>query len=205
MDGPTLPLFSLTQNNTNTKHNKTAAVLYAAASELLLQPKEYAAFTAALDRAREDPRVAVRLGSPITGYGQEARGRAARQRVPHRLRVDEATGVEHITVQFWARGPAGVARITAEMHKGGNGNSASGGSSGGFFGGDGPSSSGSSSSASASSPSSSSSSEWTYDYMVADVDAPSPARIVIVAPQQQAAAPAPSTQGRLSFGEPARG
>ena len=91
-----------------------AAVLYAAASELLGNPIEYSAFSAALERARDDPRVAVRLGSPVTGYGQEARGRAARQRIPHRLRVDEA-GVEHVQVQFWARGPGGAARVTAEM------------------------------------------------------------------------------------------
>ena len=91
-----------------------AAVLYAAASELLGNPVEYSAFSAALERARDDPRVAVRLGSPVTGYGQEARGRAARQRIPHRLRTDEA-GVEHIQVQFWARGPGGAARVTAEM------------------------------------------------------------------------------------------
>ena len=93
-----------------------AAVLYAAASELLGDPVEYAAFSAALERARDDPRVAVRLGSPVTGYGQEARGRAARQRIPHRLRTDEA-GVEHVQVQFWARGPGGAARVTAEMFR----------------------------------------------------------------------------------------
>lgn len=93
-----------------------AAVLYAAASELLGDPVEYAAFSAALERARDDPRVAVRLGSPVTGYGQEARGRAARQRIPHRLRTDEA-GVEHVQVQFWARGPGGAARVTAEMYR----------------------------------------------------------------------------------------
>jgi mitochondrial import inner membrane translocase subunit TIM21 len=91
-----------------------AAVLYAAASELLGSPIEYAAFSAALERARDDPRVAVRLGSPVTGYGQEAKGRAARQRIPHRVRTDEA-GVEHVQVQFWARGPGGAARVTAEM------------------------------------------------------------------------------------------
>jgi import inner membrane translocase subunit TIM21 len=91
-----------------------AAVLYAAASELLGNPVEYSAFSAALERARDDPRVAVRLGSPVTGYGQEARGRAARQRIPHRLRTDEA-GVEHVQIQFRARGPGGAARVTAEM------------------------------------------------------------------------------------------
>ena len=157
----------------------TAAVLYAAASELLLQPKEYAAFAAALDRVREDPRVTVRLGSPITGYGQEARGRAARQRISHRLRVDGA-GLEHITVQFWARGPAGVARVTAEMHKASEAAAAAAASGSGVGGFSPASSAAGGYGAPSSSPSGS---DWRYDYMVADVDAPAPQRIVIVAPQ----------------------
>ena len=93
-------------------------VLFTAANELLFTPVEYAAFDAALARARSDPRVSVRLGDPITGYGQEARGRAARQRIPHSTRVDDA-GVEHVTVQFWARGPRGAARVTAELRRAG--------------------------------------------------------------------------------------
>ena len=40
--------------------------------------------------------------------------RTARQRIPHRLRTDEA-GVEHVQIQFRARGPGGAARVTAEM------------------------------------------------------------------------------------------
>lgn len=94
-----------------------AAVLYAAASELLLQPVEYAAFNACLDRLRDDPRVSVRLGSPLTGYGAETRSRSARQRISHRVRTDDA-GVDHVTVQFWARGPRGAARVTAEATAG---------------------------------------------------------------------------------------
>ncbi len=160
----------------------SAAVLYAAASELLLQPKEYAAFAAALERVREDPRLTVRLGSPITGYGQEARSRAARQRISHSSRLDGA-GVEHITVQFWARGPAGVARVTAEMHKAASGGSGGGGGSGSGSGGGDAFSAPSSSSASADVDGAYGASDWRYDYMVADVDAPSPQRIVIVAPR----------------------
>lgn len=126
-------------------------MLYAAASELLGNPKEYAAFSAALERCRDDPRITVRLGSPVTGYGQEAKGRAARQRIPHRLRVDEA-GVEHVQVQFWARGPGGAAaRVTAEMYQR-------------------PVEIGSSKM------------EWAYDYMVADFEHPSPGRVTLVAP-----------------------
>lgn len=39
----------------------------------------------------------MRIGSPITGYGQESRNRAARQRIPHRIWTDE-DGVEQIEV-----------------------------------------------------------------------------------------------------------
>lgn len=39
--------------------------------------------------------VRVRIGSPITGYGQESRNRAARQRIPNRTWTDE-DGVERV-------------------------------------------------------------------------------------------------------------
>lgn len=39
----------------------------------------------------------MRIGSPITGYGQESRNRAARQRIPNRVWTDEE-GVEHVEV-----------------------------------------------------------------------------------------------------------
>ncbi|KAL2344635.1 hypothetical protein Fmac_005920 [Flemingia macrophylla] len=39
--------------------------------------------------------VRVRIGSPITGYGQVSRNRAARQRIPHRVWTDE-DGAEHV-------------------------------------------------------------------------------------------------------------
>ena len=41
--------------------------------------------------------VRVRIGSPITGYGQESRNRAARQRISNRIWTDE-DGVEHVEV-----------------------------------------------------------------------------------------------------------
>lgn len=41
--------------------------------------------------------VKVRIGSPITGYGQETRNRAARQRIPNRVWTDE-DGVERVEV-----------------------------------------------------------------------------------------------------------
>ncbi len=73
------------------------AILYAAVNELLIQPKEYACFNLALEKLRDDPRVTVRLGSPISGYGNESRNRAARQRIPHRTYVD-SNGTEHVQV-----------------------------------------------------------------------------------------------------------
>lgn len=39
----------------------------------------------------------MRIGSPVKGYGQETRNRAARQRIPHRIWTDEE-GVEHVEV-----------------------------------------------------------------------------------------------------------
>lgn len=39
----------------------------------------------------------MRIGYPITGYGQESRNRAARQRIPNRIWTDE-DGVEHVEV-----------------------------------------------------------------------------------------------------------
>lgn len=42
--------------------------------------------------------VRVRIGYPITGYGQESRNRAARQRIPNRTWTDE-DGVEHVEVK----------------------------------------------------------------------------------------------------------
>ena len=52
----------------------------------------------------EDPRVMVRLGAPITGYGVESRSRSARQRIRHRDYTD-AAGVQHLQART-AAGPA---------------------------------------------------------------------------------------------------
>ena len=74
------------------------ALLWTAVSSLLIQPKEYTCFNVTLDKLRDDPRVTVRLGTPISGYGQESRNRAARQRIPHRAYKD-ANGTDHIQVK----------------------------------------------------------------------------------------------------------
>ncbi|KZV34915.1 hypothetical protein F511_04889 [Dorcoceras hygrometricum] len=93
-----------------------AAAGYAVFKELLFEPKEYKIFGKALDRIKNDSQVRVRIGSPITGYGQESRNRAARQRIPNRVWTDE-DGNEHIEVNFHIRGPHGSGLVGAEMFK----------------------------------------------------------------------------------------
>ena len=93
-----------------------AAVLYAAFSELLFSPKEYTCYSKALARIEDDPRVTIRLGSPIHAYGTESRNRSARQRIPHRI-YNDANGVEHVQLQFHAKGPSGKAVVHADMYK----------------------------------------------------------------------------------------
>lgn len=93
-----------------------AAAAYAVFKELIFEPKEYKVFNKALQRVHHDNQVTVRIGTPITGYGQESRNRAARQRIPHRAWVDE-DGVERIEVQFFIRGPHGVGKVHSEMFK----------------------------------------------------------------------------------------
>jgi hypothetical protein len=88
-------------------------LLFPIYSELVLEPKEYTVFGLALDRCRSDPRVAVRLGSPLSGYGVESSSRSARQRIRHKIETD-AAGVEHILIQFQLRGPRGVGTVFAE-------------------------------------------------------------------------------------------
>ncbi|CAI5530720.1 unnamed protein product [Closterium sp. Naga37s-1] len=84
-----------------------AGAAYFVVKELLLEPKEYKVFNKALQRVQNDPQVISRLGSPITGYGQESRNRAARQRISHRVWTDEE-GVERIQVM----GPSIASPIT---------------------------------------------------------------------------------------------
>lgn len=94
------------------------AVAYAALNELLFQPKEYQCFNHTLAKIKDDPRVTVRLGTPISAYGQESQNRAARQRIPHRV-YNDSEGREHVQLQFHMRGPSGRATVNADMHKDG--------------------------------------------------------------------------------------
>ena len=80
-------------------HARAAAVVWAVVNELLIQPREYTCFNITLEKLRNDPRVTVRLGTPISGYGQESRNRQARQRIPHRVYTDP-NGVEHTQVRY---------------------------------------------------------------------------------------------------------
>ncbi|KAL4596684.1 hypothetical protein ACB092_12G181000 [Castanea dentata] len=93
-----------------------AAAGYAVFKELIFQPKEYKVFNKALKRIQDDSQVRVRIGSPITGYGQESRNRAARQRIPHKTWTDEE-GVEHVEINFYIRGPHGTGKVYSEMFK----------------------------------------------------------------------------------------
>ncbi|GAY41861.1 hypothetical protein CUMW_062630 [Citrus unshiu] len=105
------------------------AAAYAVFKELIFEPKEYKIFNKALKRIQDDgqdqnsivllgvrKRVRVRIGSPITGYGQESRNRAARQRIPNRVYTDEF-GIEHVEVNFYIRGPHGAGKVFTEMFK----------------------------------------------------------------------------------------
>lgn len=92
------------------------AVAYAALNELLFQPKEYQCFNHTLTKIKDDPRITVRLGTPISAYGQESQNRAARQRIPHRV-YNDSEGREHVQLQFHMRGPSGRATVNADMFK----------------------------------------------------------------------------------------
>ncbi|XWS32409.1 hypothetical protein CRYUN_Cryun23aG0157100 [Craigia yunnanensis] len=93
-----------------------AAAGYAVFKELIFQPKEYKIFNQALERIQKESQVRVRIGHPITGYGEESRNRAARQRIPNRIYTDE-NGVEHVEVNFYIRGPHGAGKDFTEMFK----------------------------------------------------------------------------------------
>ncbi|KAF9619626.1 hypothetical protein IFM89_007947 [Coptis chinensis] len=117
-----------------------AVAAYAVFKELIFQPKEYKVYGKALERVQDDGqseisylsdgflefdliqraikgvKVRARIGSPITGYGQESRNRAARQRIPNRKWTDE-DGVERVEVNFYIRGPHGAGKVFTEMFK----------------------------------------------------------------------------------------
>ena len=91
-----------------------ASAIFFASKELFMSPKEYAAFYAALKQIELDPRVTSALGESVTGYGSESRNRSQRQRIPHTIVRDPASGREVVRVQFHARGTRGNATVHAE-------------------------------------------------------------------------------------------
>mmetsp|Transcript_13726 Transcript_13726/g.32518 ORF Transcript_13726/g.32518 Transcript_13726/m.32518 type:complete len:252 (-) Transcript_13726:96-851(-) len=91
------------------------ATVWAVVKELLLEPKEYMVFNKTLEYIKSDPRVTVRLGESISGYGADSRNRSARQRIPNRIYTD-SNGVEHVQVQFQAKGSGGGATVHADMY-----------------------------------------------------------------------------------------
>ncbi|GAB2295936.1 mitochondrial import inner membrane translocase subunit tim21 [Dionaea muscipula] len=93
-----------------------AAAAYGILQYLIFQPKEYKVFNKALERVQNDGQVKVRIGTPIKGFGQDSRNRAARQRIPHRIWKDE-DGVEHVEVHFYISGRDGNGKVEARMFK----------------------------------------------------------------------------------------
>ena len=91
-----------------------ASAIFFASKELFMSPKEYAAFNAALKQIELDPRVTSALGESVTGYRSESRNRSQRQRIPHTIVRDPASGREVVRVQFHARGTRGNATVQAE-------------------------------------------------------------------------------------------
>jgi import inner membrane translocase subunit TIM21 len=96
-----------------------AAVVYATLNTLLFKPKEYKCYNQTVERLKDDPRVTVRLGTPLAAYGVESRNRAARQTIPHRI-YNDAEGREHIQIQFHLKGPSGRATVNADMYQDGS-------------------------------------------------------------------------------------
>lgn len=90
-----------------------AGAVWFGARELLVTPREQRMFDAAMEKLREDVRVSVAVGTPMTGYGSESRSRSARHRIPHRVVIDER-GRERVLVQFHVRGSRGSAVVRAE-------------------------------------------------------------------------------------------
>lgn len=88
--------------------------------ELVLESSEQTVFALAVGKAEVDPRVLVRVGTPMTAYGKEGRSRSARSRLAHSTSTD-AAGVTHVRVQGAVRGPHGKGTVHCDAFKDGNG------------------------------------------------------------------------------------
>ena len=88
-----------TQNNHHVITKQCLAYfVYNFVATLVLEPVQQQCFNAALERLRADPRITVRLGPSIVGYGQETANRSARAVIPHQVYRD-ALGREHVRVR----------------------------------------------------------------------------------------------------------
>ena len=84
--------------------------------ELLFAPPAQAAFDEALLLLERDPRIAVRVGTPMTSYGNEGRSRRGRQQLAHATEVD-GHGNEWIIAQGAVRGPQGRGAVHLKARK----------------------------------------------------------------------------------------
>ena len=76
-----------------------ATLAYYVVTELFVEKPADKVYNQALEQIKQDPRVMVRLGSPIKGYGSDSRNRRERQRISSRIFKQE-DGTEHCQVQF---------------------------------------------------------------------------------------------------------
>ncbi|GMH35608.1 hypothetical protein BSKO_03476 [Bryopsis sp. KO-2023] len=93
-----------------------AGIVWGFISSYILDPTEYVCFNLTLDKLRLDPRITVRLGATIKGYGEDSSHRWQRTRIPHRTYTD-VDGVEHMQIQFHIKGPGGVGVVCADMYQ----------------------------------------------------------------------------------------
>ncbi|CAD7696840.1 unnamed protein product [Ostreobium quekettii] len=92
------------------------AIIWAFISTYIMDPLEYICFNLTLDKLRQDPRIIVRLGNTIKGYGEDSSHRWQRQRIPNREYTDPK-GTQHLQIQFHIKGHGGVGVVYADMYK----------------------------------------------------------------------------------------
>ncbi|KXZ49733.1 hypothetical protein GPECTOR_20g590 [Gonium pectorale] len=95
-----------------------AFVLYHVLTSLIFEPTAITCFNHTLERLKGDPRITVRIGGAddIRAWGTNSESRVARQQIPHTIFKD-ASGVEHVRIQFNIRGPSGSGLVNADMYK----------------------------------------------------------------------------------------
>lgn len=84
--------------------------------ELVLEPVQQTVFALAVREAENDPRVTVRVGTPMTSYGSEGRSRSRRAFLAHAVETD-ARGRQHVRVQGAVRGPSGKGTVHCDAVK----------------------------------------------------------------------------------------